>query len=100
MPEHQRYFNETNIDSLMFDNIFNDESLNDTLVTSLISNCNLNECVELSLLNDNDDDDDDDNDDKDTNALKIYDEIQNLSMNDFESLDERPASPLEFEVLN
>ena len=44
--------------------------------------------------------DDDDNDDKDTNALKIYDEIQNLSMNDFESLDERPASPLEFEVLN
>ena len=65
MPEHQRYFNETNIDSLMFDNIFNDESLNDTLVTSLISNCNLNDCVELSLLNDNDDDDDDDNDDFD-----------------------------------
>jgi len=42
----------------------------------------------------------DEDDDEDTNALKIYDDIQNLSMNDFESLDERPASPLEFEVLN
>ena len=55
---------------------------------------------EIVSSSNNDDDDNDDNDDKDTNALKIYDEIQNLSMNDFESLDERPASPLEFEVLN
>jgi hypothetical protein len=42
-----------------------------------------------------------DEDDEDSELpLKIYEQTESLSFDDFEQVDSRPASPMEFEVLN